>query len=85
MNSSAIFNTAIECDLIDMVQEQRLLWDVRHPFYHRRDFKEKAYADIATVLGNGITGESENTAFLHCSPSALSKYFCVMLLPAFKQ
>ncbi|KAL1463873.1 hypothetical protein MTO96_043166 [Rhipicephalus appendiculatus] len=49
------FTADEEADLISLVQERRLVWDIKHPHYHRRDLKELAFKEIASAMGGKFT------------------------------
>ncbi|KAG0420825.1 hypothetical protein HPB47_003269 [Ixodes persulcatus] len=36
-----------------MIEDRRFLWDIRHPDYHKKNLKERAFADITGALGFG--------------------------------
>lgn len=44
-----------EAELISEVQEHRLMWDVKHRYYHRRDLKEGAYSEVVVAFGDMFT------------------------------
>lgn len=51
-------NYVFEQELIALVRERECLWLPEHRHYHRKDLKEKAFAEIAAALGNGrFTGK----------------------------
>ncbi|XP_077535513.1 uncharacterized protein LOC144147290 [Haemaphysalis longicornis] len=55
MSGNSQFTVEEEADLISLVQERRLLWDVKHRHYHRRDLKEVAFSEVAAVFGDRFT------------------------------
>lgn len=54
MSGHVPFTVEEEAELISLVQERRLIWDVKHRHYHQRDLKEVAYSEVAAALGGRI-------------------------------
>ncbi|KAK8785701.1 hypothetical protein V5799_007936 [Amblyomma americanum] len=46
----ATFSLQVETELISLIEERRLISDVKDPHYHHRDFKEVAYAEALVYL-----------------------------------
>lgn len=60
--------------LIEIFRSHSLLYDIRHPEYHKRDRKEKAFDDIRDELAeNGVYVE---IADITSKMTSLKSYFC---------
>ncbi|CAN7987392.1 unnamed protein product [Ixodes pacificus] len=57
------FSQADETEMIGLIEERRYLWDAKDARYHRRDLKDKAYEDVAGVLGPSFTGAAVKARF----------------------
>ncbi|KFM58786.1 hypothetical protein X975_16198, partial [Stegodyphus mimosarum] len=40
----------IEADLIDELKKKPYLWDIKHPYYTRKNLKKVSYEEIAEIL-----------------------------------
>ncbi|CAN7981031.1 unnamed protein product [Ixodes pacificus] len=58
-----LFKVDVESKMISLVEKRRFLWDVRDRSYHKRDLKERAYAEIAAALGRQFTAAAVKSRF----------------------
>lgn len=58
-----LFKVDVESKMISLVEKHRFLWDVRDRSYHKRDLKERAYAEIAAALGRQFTAAAVKSRF----------------------